>query len=604
LPFFLGLLTLLGMLTIKYAGWIRGFSSEEKDLMRKGIFSNRSLAALKEVFMESLLHRKMFKRNVLLGYMHMSFAFGWFLLILIGNIESRIYSKVHLNPPYYPIFLKYFVHDKRILTFELTSVPGIFRFLMDLILFMILSGLILALIKRFQSNWFGLKKTTRHTVSDRLAITALWLIFPLRLLAESFTAGQYLGGGFMTNNLGRLFANFLPVEHLSYPAWWAYSIMLCLFFITLPYSRFMHIPTEVLLIFLRHWGITPKNEFNNYSEIEIYSCPRCGICLDACPVYIIKHNSTPPVYFLRTIRNKNVEEKVAYDCLLCGRCQEYCPVGINNNTLRISQRTAYFSNSNGSFGYLPQPLSHKADVSYFAGCMTHLTPSIKISMERIFTEAGINYNFLDADGSICCGRPLMMAGKGKQARLLMEHNRKLIAGSSCKTLVTSCPICLKVFKEEYRLDIEVLHHTQFLLNLIKERKLNVSRSHERVVYHDPCELGRGSGIYEEPRVLINRVAELVESANERADSLCCSGSLGNTEISSDERDQIKNLTLASLLKNQPELIITACPLCKKTLQKGVEIGVMDISEIIARSVYKKESVRVTSGLLSSLETVR
>jgi Fe-S oxidoreductase len=113
---------------------------------------------------------------------------------------------------------------------------------------------------------------------------------------------------------------------------------------------------------------------------------------------------------------------------------------------------------------------------------------------------------------------------------------------------------------------------------------------KRMVYHDPCELGRGSGIYEEPRILISKIAELIPGANERTDSICCGGSLGNTEISSGKRHEIKNLAIESLLINQPEIIVTACPLCKKTLQNDTEIQVADISEIVVGALAKKEPV--------------
>ena len=202
LPFFLGLITLLVTLIVKYTRWIKGFEPADRELFRNNIFTKKSLDATGEVFMESLLHRKMWRRNKLLGYMHMSFALGWFLLIVCGNLESRIYSKVHLNPPYYPIFLKYFIADGRVLSHELMSIPGVFRLLMDILLLFVLSGLVLALLKRASSHWFGLKKTTKHILFDRIAITTLWLIFPLRLLAESLTATHHHHGSFLTNNIG------------------------------------------------------------------------------------------------------------------------------------------------------------------------------------------------------------------------------------------------------------------------------------------------------------------------------------------------------------------------------------------------------------------
>lgn len=83
---------------------------------------------------------------------------------------------------------------------------------------------------------------------------------------------------------------------------------------------------------------------------------------------------------------------------------------------------------------------------YFAGCMTHLTPRIIKSVEKVFKSAGVNYIFADRDGGICCGRPLMLAGKTDAAYETISANRKMILGSGCRTLVLSCPICYKILR--------------------------------------------------------------------------------------------------------------------------------------------------------------
>jgi Fe-S oxidoreductase len=475
------------------------------------------------------------------------------------------------------------------------SIPGVFRLLMDIFLLLVLSGLVFALIKRASSHWFGLKKTSQHTFFDKLAISTLWLIFPLRLFAESFTAAQYHHGSFLTNNFGDLLGAFLPTEQLAYPAWWAYSLALGGFFISLPYSRYMHIPTEVLLVFFRHYGVKPSLHYNHYSNFEIQSCPKCGVCIDACPVHTdAQADGIPPAYFLRTLRDQHPNLHSTYDCLLCGRCESYCPVGIHINAMRLSQRIDFAKNLNGSFTYLKPAEEKEAAVAYFAGCMTHLTPSIKISMDQIFKSAGVDYQFIDRDGSVCCGRPLWMAGKEKQARELVEHNKKLIESTNCRTLVLSCPICLKIFREEYNLKgKEVLHHSEYILRLVNEKKINIEKQDLRVAFHDPCELGRGSNIYEVPRKLISQAAILVPARDEKEMSMCCGGSLGSTGISCYQRDEVSALTIETLTVNNPGAIITACPLCKKTLQKGSPVEVMDISELICGKMEEKKEVLAT-----------
>ncbi|NVO03075.1 MAG: (Fe-S)-binding protein [Bacteroidetes bacterium] len=590
IPFCLGAIILAFVLIYKYFSWIFALNKTDKHKILKGIFSVRIFKAIKEVFLESLLHRKVFRVNPMLGYMHMSLAFGWLLLILGGTIESKVHSLKMFNTPYEPIFFKFFNHD-----ISMFSGAEEFKFVMDLLLLFVLSGVSLAFIKRFYSKLFGMKKTTKLKIGDWMALTALWFIFPLRFFAESFTSGIYHNGGFLTGTAGNFFASFLPLENLTYIAWWAYSIALGAFFIALPFSRYMHIFTEVVLIFLRNFGIKSTKEYNSFSEFEIHSCSRCGICLDKCQLLTAARiKDTQAVYFLQSIRYNNLKEGKAFDCMLCGKCQEFCPVAIDLNNIRISKRME-FASGNNNFDYLIPKIEKTAPIIYFAGCMTHLTPTIKIAMESIFKESKTDYLFLDKDGGICCGRPLMLAGEILNAQKLIEKNVKLIKELGAKTLVTSCPICLKVFKEDYELDIEIVHHTQFILKLAEAGKIKLNKSDLNVVYHDPCELGRGSGIYDEPRTLINKVGNLKSISQEKELSLCCGSSLAGIQLNSVQKELVRIDTLKALEKNNPDCILTACPLCKKTLAKDSSIDVKDISELVWNGITESKIVELTQN---------
>ena len=148
---------------------------------------------------------------------------------------------------------------------------------------------------------------------------------------------------------------------------------------------------------------------------------------------------------------KNLTDEVLFNCLLCGKCQHDCPVGIELNDLRITQRIESTLQYNSNYDYLKETRAQKADIIYFAGCMTHLTPAIKKSMIQIFDHAKLNYWFMDEDKAPCCGRPLMQAGQYDAAEKLIINNQKKILDSGAKTLVVSCPICYKVFNEDYTL---------------------------------------------------------------------------------------------------------------------------------------------------------
>lgn len=584
LPFSIGLLFLCAYLLVYYTRLIKSLSQSDKALIASRIFTKDSLNALGEVFMESLLHRKVFKKNVLLGYMHMSFALGWFLLIVMGNVESRVFSLAHVNPPYYPIFLKFFMHDTKILYFEVFTLPGFFRFVMDLLLLFVLSGLILAFVKRFRSNWFGMRHTTKLRFFDKAALYSLWLIFPCRLFAESITASIYGSGGFLTGGLGMGLSEFLPVKLLFLPSWWAYSIVLGVFFVSLPWSRYMHIPTEVVLIFLRKYGVSSNGLLEAYAQLQLMSCSRCGLCLDVCQMlHPAQKKQTQAVHFLQGIRHQTND--FAFTCLMCNRCTQVCPVGIEITNLRQAKRALQLATEpKQDYSYLKPIGKQNVDYIYFAGCMGRLNPSTTQSMRHIFERLKLTYWFVDELDSFCCGRPLELAGKLNEAQQLIHINTKMFQDSGAHTLITSCPICLRTFKDKYGSAIRFVHHSQFINELLEQKRIEVVANMKKVAYHDPCELGRGLGIYEEPRKVLQKCGKVVEAAHSKHEALCCGGSLGDFGLTTKQKDLIANATVSSLAETGANTIVTACPLCKKTLAKHSPHTVYDIAELVEKQM--------------------
>lgn len=579
LPFTIGIIGLIIFLIIKFSRWIILFSSDEKRTIKRNILTTKSIKAIFEVINESLIHNKIFKVNPFLGYMHMCFGLGWFLLIVVGKIESLVYHASFFNPPYFAIFFRYFhpAHE----TFPYCDE---FAFAMDLILLFILSGLTLALLKRLYSRVVGMKKITKHRPFDILTLTVLWSIFPLRFLAESFTSGAQGGGGFLTHNSGLFFAQYLPIETLSYPLWWAYSISLGTFFALLPFSRYMHIPTEIVYIFLKNWGLKSGNKFSSYTKFQVYSCSRCGICIDRCQLNTsLGYNDNQAIYFLKKVRHNKRHHNIVRNCLMCGRCEESCPVDIELNGIRLSKREDNSISTIDTYSYLNNFELKSAKVAYFAGCMGHLTPTIIKSMEHILNKAEINYSFIDKDGSACCGRPLMLAGNMNIADSLIEKNIDIFKSSGAELIVTSCPICYKTFKEDYKnLNIKVLHHTEYINNLIKDGILKVNRSDISTIFHSPCELGRGSNIVKAPHEILERVSTRVKSKYDGRESLCCGGSLANTFISPEERTKIAKDTLNIYSSSGAKSVVTACPLCKKSFSKcETNVEIKDIAEVVA-----------------------
>lgn len=588
LPFVIGTILLFTTIAWKWGRWLWLLPAEDKRLAARGLFSGATLGAVGEVFSESLLHRRIFRINPVLGYMHMSLAFGWFLLIVVGWIETAAYLGFGWVPLHGHVFFKYF-------STGLNHAPvwGIdFELVMDLLLLFVLSGVGLAYSKRLYSRMMGMRKTTRHTVGDRIALSALWLIFPARLLAESLTSAMYHSGSFLTGSFGNFLGNHLSDRALAVlePAsWWFYSIVLGVFFIALPFSRYMHIFTEIPLIFLRRWKLRSKDRETSYDQFQVQACSRCGICIDPCQLQRDAGiDGVQSVYFLRDRRYGYLTNEVADNCLMCGRCESRCPVGIELNTLRLNSREKRFnSTAHGRYDYLKgiDRSEGTGKVGYFAGCMTLLTPTVILSMERIFAAAGEEVWWADKSGGVCCGRPLKLSGEVEAARKMMDYNCELFVTHGISTLVTSCPICLKVFREEYDLPgIEVLHHSQYILRLIGQKRITPAQGKELFTYHDPCELGRGSGIYDEPRAVIAACGNVAEPAQTRENALCCGSSVANTAINDDAQLRIGLSVTEELAATGASAIVTACPLCKKALARTSSLPVRDLAEIVAQRI--------------------
>jgi Fe-S oxidoreductase len=355
----------------------------------------------------------------------------------------------------------------------------------------------------------------------------------------------------------------------------------------------MHIPAEILLITMRNAGIPIRHSRKGFSRLQVHSCPGCGVCIDACPLSAVPANvKDTTVYLNRQLKRNNRRriEEISDKCLLCGKCSAVCPVGVEGDRLRIAQRGTRKYKISADYSMIDENSFVKDKgrrVLYFAGCMTHLTPGIKNALISILETVGEDYSLMDEDGGICCGRPMLTAGRKDAARLMMEKNTEIIRSSGASVLLLSCPICYKIFMQDYKLEgIEVIHHSEYIDRLISEKRLDISRTDLKYAYHDPCELGRGCGIYENPRNVVSAAGILVEGTKNRKESICCGGSLGSLTLSEENRRRLAENALDNLMATSPDAVVTACPLCKNTFNRHASVPVVDIAEIVAHSYVK------------------
>ncbi len=571
------------------------------------------LKTIKDIICDVLLHVKIWKRKPLLGYMHASIAFGWFMLIVLGHLETWFFVPDRLHTLYYPIFFRYFVMET-----EYTVRGSFFFFMMDFFLLVVLSGVVLAIIKRLRKGIFRMRRTTRNQLPDQIAMYCLWAIFPLRLLAESFTAG-ISGGSFLTKPMYWLFSSFLSNTENYIGTWWAYSSVLGLFFVMLPFTRYMHIPTEIFLIILRNAGIKVSHTRKGYTTAQIYSCSNCGMCIDACPMTVNKKNVRyATVYFNRYLRRRRWSkcQLISDKCMMCGKCVAVCPVGVESTDIRLKIRQGKAVDGKAVYNYFDRyrpdneagnahipgedtkiaeavigKEAKKEKVIYYAGCMTQLTPVISKSVEKILNAAGVEFTFLDRDGGVCCSRPMMLSGRNGDAQKMIDFNTKAILDSGATTLLLSCPICYKVFMEEYPglSGIRIVHYTEYFRELLSDGRISLGDAlkAQKIVYHDPCELGRGCGVYSQPREVLSAIGSLVEAEKHHDESICCGGSIGSLTLSDRDRQGITENSIKNLMYAGPGRIVTACPLCLKTYSRYSPVPVEDFAQVIAASMVEQ-----------------
>lgn len=240
------------------------------------------------------------------------------------------------------------------------------------------------------------------------------------------------------------------------------------------------------------------------------------------------------------------------------------------------------------------------EVLFWVGCAGSFddrAKKITKAFVKLLQKAKVDFAVLGAEES-CTGDPAKRAGNEFLFQMQAVTNIEVLNAYEIKTIVTTCPHCFNTLKNEYPSlggDYKVVHHTQFLRNLLKEGRLRIEGGQfkgKRITFHDPCYLGRANNVYEAPRELIQKLdAELVEMKNCKSRGLCCGA--GGAQMFKDAEPGNKEVNIErteQALDTQPEIIAAGCPFCNTMMTDGVKnkeqegkIAVMDVAELIAKA---------------------
>ncbi len=391
-----------------------------------------------------------------------------------------------------------------------------------------------------------------------------------------------------------------------------------------------------------------NNDYSIRQLLEIEACTSCQLCADLCPaVSASQEGELSAIYridslkqilksrtglFRRLLGKRGPSEEqwrhfsdTVFLCTLCGNCQEVCPVGIHLKDLWLSLRQDLVhsdfypkkvemirDNLEESHNVFAEDNEERADwvedlreapdhgyvkdqaeVVYFTGCVAAYFPlaqKIPIALAEIMEVSGVDFTLLGEE-EWCCGFPLLGAGLRGMHQEFIDHNIAAVREKGAKEIIFACPSCYQMWREYYPHDYKITHVSQFLMNLIDKNRVPLKELPLTVTYHDPCDLGRGARVFDEPREVIRSIpgVKLIELPRNRENCQCCGGG-GNLEmIDANLSGEIARQKIDEVLGTGAQAVITSCQQCVRAMTANVRrnkvpIEVMDITQLIHKAL--------------------
>ena len=395
-----------------------------------------------------------------------------------------------------------------------------------------------------------------------------------------------------------------------------------------------------------------QSAFSIRQRMALDACTECGQCLTVCPAVaasgdadlsaqVRMHNLKKLLregnFFWKALNEMLGREPLAtpqvlkdyglsvFRCSLCGDCEEVCPAGLPLKDMWLSLREELSrtgdapdkirmirANLDGSHNVFDEDndergdwvddmrkppkggcVKDSAEVVYFTGCVGAYFPlaqKIPMAFVEILDAGGVDFTIMAGD-EWCCGFPLQGSGQSAGLPAIIAHNVAAAKARGARKVVFTCPSCYQIWREAYPPEFELVHASEMVAQLVLEDRLPLGELPMTVTYHDPCDLGRGGRVFDEPRAIMARIPglTLVEMEHNREHCLCCGGG-GNLEmIDPDLSAAMAKRQVEEAVATGAEAIITNCQQCVRTMmtyakRNKVNIDVMDMSQLVAKSL--------------------
>ncbi len=391
-------------------------------------------------------------------------------------------------------------------------------------------------------------------------------------------------------------------------------------------------------------GASNINDFSWKQRLSFDSCTVCGRCTNVCPATA---GGTPlsPMHLILKLRDNMfedfrkpngkalheqvVDQEELWACTTCRACVQECPVLIDHIDAIVDMRRhliaegkldkkkrELLNNLNNVANPYGLPAAErlkwaeglsvptlkeagKVEVLYWVGCAGSYDPrnqNVSRAMVRIMRSAGVKFGVLGSEEKCNCEVARRVGEEGRFQQAVLEI-AELFKKYDVRRIVTQCPHCFNTFRNEYSkfgVDIEVIHHTQLIADLIREGRIHLREGNEQIVtYHDPCYLGRFNDIYEEPRQVITSLGpiKLVEMKRCRESGFCCGAGGGNFWYTVEQKKKINTIRFEEAIATGARTVAAACPFCVSMFEDasnalGVQDkrDVRDVAELVAESL--------------------
>ena len=396
------------------------------------------------------------------------------------------------------------------------------------------------------------------------------------------------------------------------------------------------------------FGLGKISELTWKNVLDLYACTECGRCEEQCPADITGKPLSPkrlvhdakidlfdqkPAILAKDFEavepllkeNSAITGDVLWSCTTCRACEDICPVNIQHLDILLEARKyqvlmessfppemqetfTNLENQSNPWGFgsdtradwakgLDVPLmtdSPETDVLYFVGCAGSFDDrgkKITQAVTRVLKKAGVNFAILGEEER-CNGDVARRAGNEYLAQMMIAENVEILNQYKPRKILTACPHCYNTIKNEFPqfgAKYDVVHHTEFLLELIRQGHLKSNGTLvDKLTYHDSCYLGRWNGILDAPRDLllfINNGKKLVEMERNRAEGLCCGAGGARMFMEETIGTRINHERAQEVIATGATQVAAACPFCITMLSDGIadnngNVEVKDIAEIL------------------------